>query len=220
MVWATQVVLANHIDLVGFQEFEKPQLQTFRRKTEGTWGVFPGLSLGLKPVGNSVAWRRDTWRLLGGRLLTVPYFSGRPMTMPYVHLRNVKTGRDIYLLNVHNPATTPKWGDNRHWRARALDKEMRLIRRLSHKAPVFFTGDFNEVRPAFCAATAGGVLHSAAGAARAGCHPPRILGVDQIFGSAGVTFSGFVKRDTSLVRRASDHPIVFADVAVASGVTG
>lgn len=214
MTWATSVVQASGADVVGFQEFESPQVNTFLARTSGGWGVYPGNT---GDPRNSIAWRTDTWQLVEGATVPIPYFHGRTVQMPYVRLRNLATDQDVYFINVHNPASTHRWGNNERWRDAATTREITLINRLhAENFPVVLTGDFNERDEIFCKITGSGAMVAAAGGSdgSGSCVPPSGSGVDWIFGSAVIEFSGFVRNDGSLVRRATDHPMVVADATI------
>ena len=64
-------------------------------------------------------------------------------------------------------------------------------------------------------------LHSASGGSVRGqaCAPPPRMGVDWIYGTSHATFSSYTEIWGGLVRRATDHPLVFADVTVAGDET-
>jgi len=213
--WTARVLANNGIDLVGLQEVEPPQFLSFRAHTRGTWGVYPGLERGARALANSVAWRKDAWTFVRGELFAFPYFSGRSRTAPVVVLRNRASGRQVAVINVHNPATTPHWGDNRRWRAAALRVEGQQVARWTSAGyPVIVTGDFNEVRPAFCSLTRTGLRAASGGVSTGSCVPSRISGVDWIFGSADVQFRNYVRKQTPLIKRTSDHPIVVATAEI------
>jgi endonuclease/exonuclease/phosphatase family metal-dependent hydrolase len=216
MAWAISILRANDVDVVGLQEFESSQFGSFMAQTDGAWGVYPGLSADPEAVRNSIAWRRDTWELVEGRTIPIPYFRGNRIPMPYVRLRNIESGQDVYFINVHNPATTGRWGNNERWRDVATGIEVGLVQQL-HAAgfPVVLTGDFNERDEVFCKVTGSGAMRAANGGSLGGaCAPPPAMGVDWIFGSATMEFSGFQAQRTGLVQRATDHPFVVADATI------
>ena len=69
--------------------------------------------------------------------------------------------------------------------------------------PVFLTGDFNEREEAFHRVTGGGAAVAANGGVSGN------VGIDWIFGTPDVTFSDYV-RDNSTIARISDHPLIDA----------
>ncbi len=216
MAWAVSVLQSSGADVVGLQEFEESQYRTFAGRTAGAWDVYPGLSGDPRAVRNSIAWRTDTWQLVEGATIAIPYFHGQRVPMPYVRLRNIASGQDVYFINVHNPATTGRWGDNERWRDAATGLEVGLISQL-HTAgfPVVLTGDFNERDEVFCRVTGSGAMRAANGGSVGGsCAPPPDMNVDWIFGSSVIEFSNFLATKGGLVQRATDHPFVVADAVI------
>ena len=217
--WAVQLLRAYHVDVVGLQESESPQIAAFNRATGSAFDVYPGTSMGRGPVRQSIAWRTDTWKLVSAHTIAIPYFHGHRIPMPYVLLQNRQSGQGVYFFNVHNPATTKTHGNNQYWRTVAQNIEAQLIRRLrATGVPVVFTGDFNERVSAFCQMTSAG-LHAANGGSHSGgrCVPPGDNGIDWIFGSSQIQFSNYVRQRDALVRRTTDHPVVIAHAQVNRG---
>jgi endonuclease/exonuclease/phosphatase family metal-dependent hydrolase len=214
---ATQLLSAAGADVVGFQEFEQPQFATFMNLTHGAWSTYPGMSMGRGPVRNSVAWRTDTFDLVDRGTIPVPYFHGQRVPMPWVLLEHHATGRKIFFINIHNPASNARRGNNERWRDLGTAMEIALVNKLKPTAPVVLMGDFNERSEAFCRVTNGGRMHAAnGGAAVGGCRPPAGSGIDWIFGTPDVAFSSYVRNKSSLVRRTTDHPLVTVTVTLGS----
>ncbi|GAA1131631.1 endonuclease/exonuclease/phosphatase family protein [Nocardioides aquiterrae] len=214
MAWATSIVTSYDADVIGFQEFESSQVSTFLARTGGRWSVYPGNA---GDPRNSIAWRTDTWELVQGATVPIPYFRGRTVDMPYVRLHNLASGQDVYFINVHNPASTGRWGDNERWRDAATAREIELINQLhAENFPVVLTGDFNERDEIFCKVTGSGAMVSASGGVASGgtCLPPPGMGVDWIFGSSVIRFSDYLSQRTGLVQRATDHPFVVSTATI------
>ncbi|WP_028637165.1 endonuclease/exonuclease/phosphatase family protein [Nocardioides sp. URHA0032] len=208
MSWATSIVQASDADVIGFQEFESPQVSTFLARTAGAWAVFPGNA---GDPRNSIAWRTSVWELVSSATVPIPYFHGQTVQMPYVRLHNIESDQDVYFINVHNPATTGRWGNNERWRDAATAREIALINQLhAQDFPVVLTGDFNERDEVFCKVTGSGAMVSASGGVASGgsCVPPSGMGVDWIFGSSVIRFSDYLAERNGLVQRATDHPFV------------
>jgi endonuclease/exonuclease/phosphatase family metal-dependent hydrolase len=209
------LVGAHQVDVVGFQEMQADQLNAFLDATGYRYAAYPGFDLGRLNTENSIAWRRDTWELVSARTVAIPYFRGHPRLMPVVRLRNPQTGLEAWFANFHNPADTPRWGNNGRWRAVATAREAALVNELrtSTQLPVVLTGDMNERASYYCALTGRTDMHAALtgtdGASTGGCDPPPIRYVDWIFGSDDVLFTGYGEDDGPLVRRTSDHPMVY-----------
>lgn len=195
---AADKIRAQGISVVGLQEYEPAQHNAFVAATG--WGVFPGMRMGVKGVRNSIAWNPSVWTELEAHTGTFPYFRGQPVPLPYVLLEHRATGRRAWFISIHNPVSNGKRGQNQHWRDVATAKQASLMRSLHAETgyPVFLAGDFNEREEALRGMTGGG------GVVAAG-----VSGIDWIFGTSDVTFSGYV-RDDSTRGRISDHPLVYA----------
>ncbi len=211
---AVGLLMSNDVSVAGLQEFQEPQYRTFEALVGGTYDAYPGLSLGVQPVQNSIIWKQDDWSLVEAHTLSVPYFHGHHVPMPYVLLRNRHTGREMWFYNSHNPANAH--GPAAHWRAIATSMEASLVRNLtSDGTPMIVTGDMNDRAPFACPFASGTGMHSADGAYYSGgCRLPRHTNVDWIFGSSSLDFSSFITDRSSQSRRISDHPMVRSDVTV------
>jgi endonuclease/exonuclease/phosphatase family metal-dependent hydrolase len=215
MAMATSVIQGSGADIVGLQELEIGQARTFLGRTNGAWGLYPGPGGGTLTVRNSVAWRTSVWELVSSRTVPIPYFHGNRVPMPVVELRNRETDQTVYVMNIHNPATTSRHGNNQRWRTMAMSIELDTVRGLQDDAPVILTGDFNERSEAFCKMTSGGTMRAAvpAGAA-SGCGAPANTGIDWVFATPHVDFSGYLRQRSALIARATDHPFVVANATI------
>lgn len=206
MVRAVRQLRRHHADVIGFQEFQRPQVRSFKRLTGGAFAVYSGSA----DSDNSIAWRRSDFELLAGTTQRIPYFGGRTRHMPVVLLRSKASGQKMYVVNVHNPA----FRRNAHWRAVAVRRELALVRQLrTHGHPVLVTGDMNARDRAFCGFTRTGDLRTPAGGSNGDrCKPPAYGPVDWIFGSTGVRYADFTVNRATRLRRISDHPLVVTKV--------
>ncbi len=218
--WALQLLRGNNISVVGFQELEKEQYNSFMSMTGGGWAAYPGLQLGNNAVRNSVAWNTAVFEMVEAHTIPIPYFHGNLVPMPYVLLKHRETGRLAWFISIHNPASVR--GPAQHWRDVATAKEIALMNDLQAPEtpsqlgiPTFLVGDFNEKAEAFCRVTVGANAQAANGGIGSPCQLPANHGIDWIFGSTpGVGFSGYVRMDGGLVNRVSDHPMIFSDVTL------
>lgn len=194
------------VSLVAFQELQRPQATEFRRVAGDKWELFHSAA----DSENALAWRRTTWERVVVRTVGVPYFDGRERQMPVVKLRHIPTGETAWFISVHNPANTPRFPGQEEHREAANRVEAALVKRLARgKAAVVLMGDLNQRQEAFCFFTASGLLHSATGEPRREpCQDPAYDGIDWIFGTTEVAFSGWDVRRDDDVRAASDHPLV------------
>jgi hypothetical protein len=199
------------VDVVGLQEFEKPQKATFNQIAPA-WDVFTGTERG----HDSIAYRTDVWQYVTGGTGTIPYFHGNPAPMPWVTLRHIATGREVSFISIHNPTSNPKRGNNAGNRAEATRREIATVRSLAASGnPVMLLGDFNERDIAFCRVTAGGDIGAANGGSRGGsCAPPSNMGIDWIFGTTDIGFSEYLRNQDALVRRTTDHPVIVARASI------
>jgi endonuclease/exonuclease/phosphatase family metal-dependent hydrolase len=202
-------------DIVGFQEYQIPQHELFLKLTQGSWGVYPGLEAGRRPVQNSIVWRTDEWTIVEKRLYAIPYFRGKMVEQPYVKLRNRQGGHEAWVINTHNPANSK--GPAQHWRDEAKRIQVELVNELERTGvPVFLVGDFNERDHAFCVITGGTALKAANGGgwSNGTCAPPRRMRIDWIFTSKRVGVHFYKDLDTKRVRQITDHKVIFSDVSV------
>lgn len=207
---AGALFLAHGLDIVGVQEFQPRQQAAFRAAYGDTYDVLVGDGPG-RP--NGVVWRRSRFALVSTSMVTVPYFWGQPTPMPLVTLQDRRTGRLLMVLSVHNPADTH--GNAQRWRDAATAHELTTLSalRAAHPGtPVLWLGDMNDHATFFCAATAGGVFHAAAGGGNdaSGCLMPDYFGIDWVLGSRNLAFSGWTVDRSTQDRRISDHPMVFS----------
>lgn len=201
---------ALHIDLVGLQEFEPKQAVAFRAAAGAQWATWSGS----RDTGNSVAWRTRTFEFVSGHTFPIRYFAGTVRHVPVVLLRLKATGQEMWIVNVHNPASISKFGDQSHWRQVDVISERKLLTHLAGTGtPVLFTGDMNDTAAFYYPVTANRVLHAAADVASGDGHCVVFPGIDWVLGSKTVRFSGWTV-DRSVTGTVTDHPIVYADATL------
>lgn len=214
MHWQVDLINEKNVDLVGFQEFQPEQYDEFRTIVGKAWGVYPGNELSRAATHNSIAWRKDTWRLLEKTTIPIPYFDGVRIRMPVLRLENQVTLQQIWLGNFHNPANAR--GNAQRYRDEATRLEVAMANRLRTNTglPVFVTGDMNEKDQYFCRMTGGAPMLAADGGSNGpgGCQPPSPIQVDWIFGPVEAHFSAYLADRTFAVRRSTDHPMITASV--------
>jgi len=207
------------IDVAGLQEFQMEQFAEFVRVAGDRFGVWPG-GVSRRTVQNSVIWRLDQFTFVNGHTVQVPYHDGVLWDMPVVLLRHNVTGQLAFFANFHNPATNRKHRDGDVWRARATDIETALANSLARETglPLFVTGDMNEREKYFCEMVSNAPMKAANGGRyrRGVCTPPpRPMPVNWIFGVRNkAKFSDYVRDDSRLVNRITDHFVVHADVSI------
>ena len=212
---AAALLRRHGTDVAGFQELQGSQLAAMYRQTG--FSFYPGFSLARRDSENSIGWRSDAWQAVETHVIGIPYFNGHRRSMPYVRLRNLSTGLEAWFANFHNPADTRQYHHQQRWRDRATAIEIDLVNRLIRDTdlPVFLTGDMNERASYFCRMTARAPMVAARGGSNVGgCQPGSPRAVDWIFGSQGVTFTGYSEDRSHLVDITTDHPVVSAGVRI------
>lgn len=212
----TQYVLDHEFSIVGFQEMQANQRSTFLSRTGGRFGLYPGGSQHSGDGDNSIAWRLDTWKLIKTDGISIPYFGGRPRTIPILLLKNKQTGIEAYFTNFHNPANVH--GPAGKWRAIATQRQIALFNQLNRTGkPVFVTGDMNDHRNWACQIVTGSPMQMAVGGdGRNGCSVTTNRIVDWIGASLPVQFSGYTEDRSSVVNYLTDHPIIYTDAKIDS----
>ncbi|MDX6302607.1 MAG: hypothetical protein QOF53_3821 [Nocardioidaceae bacterium] len=207
---AAELIRRDGADVVGFQELQAGQLTTLEAETD--LDFYPGLSMRRQDSENSIGWRRQEWAPVELHTVRIPYFDGSPRAMPYVRLRSLSSGLEVWFGNFHNPADTATYHHQQRYRTEATSIEITLANRLrSTGIPVFFTGDMNERASYFCRFTARtGMVAARGGSHHGACRPGRPRAVDWVFGSPGVEFTGYREDRSHLVDITTDHPVLLA----------
>jgi endonuclease/exonuclease/phosphatase family metal-dependent hydrolase len=213
---AMRYVNKHGVSAVGLQELERTQYAAFLRAGQGDWAAVgaPSRSGKSTDTRNSIAYKKSRFTLVSHSSLGIPYFHGKQVNIPVVKLKSRKTGETFVMINTHNAADTQ--GPAQRYRNEATRREVAIVKRLrAQGATVFVTGDMNEKRPYFCKMTRSGDMQAASGGSRgARCSPPRVNGIDWIFGSGDATFSNWTSDRSTRASGVSDHPIVVAKVTL------
>ncbi|CAM3483932.1 alkaline phosphatase family protein [Nocardioides dubius] len=239
MGYTVQLLQQYNLSVAGLQEFQAPQYQELLRRTGDTYGIYPGATFGASsaPMHNSIIWRKSEWQLVEARTQSIPYgfknVNGQRVVsriqMPVIKLQRLTTGQQVWVSNFHNAADylggftakDRKQGIPQQHRNEARALQIKLIKSLraaEPSIPVFMTGDMNETSNYFCDVAKSASVQAAGpgGITSAGkCAPPKPIGVDWVFGTKDVSFSGHQRLRTALVAKATDHPLVISDVNVA-----
>jgi len=215
MKWAVQLIKSRQVDVVGLQEFQPPQYEKWVRKASSQYDMFPGYIDSVGFLRNSIAWRKDKFRLVSTSWLKLPYFHGDVLRMPLVLLQSIQTGQQIYFMNFQNPADVR--GNAAKWRLIGQRLQIALVNQLktSNNLPIVWTGDMNAKQQVFCRVTKQAGMVSASGGYRSAttCQPPGGMVVDWIFGSQ-VQFSNYVQDRSKKVVRTTDHHMLVTDALV------
>lgn len=210
--WAARLVESRGLDIVGWSEIQSDQFDAMMRATGGAFEAWPGYELGGPGVPASLMWRTSMFEAVWKGSVTIP-FMGQQRPMPIVQLRERTTGRELFVMNVHN-APQGRQAE----RDAALAKELPMINSVRQESglPTFLVGDFNEKATLFCKVTSRTDLVAANGGSNNGsCSPPSgRLRVDWIFGSPDATMTGYRDEQGADVRRVTDHAMLWTDVTV------
>ncbi|MDP2775627.1 MAG: endonuclease/exonuclease/phosphatase family protein [Nocardioides sp.] len=212
--WAAPLIASYGSSVVGLQEIQRDQLSALDRALGGAWEFWPGAALGGQGVPQSLMWKSSVWSPTFKGSITVP-FMGKTRPQPVVRLQHAETGREIYVLNVHNSPRDAQGREDERDKAMAI--EAQAIRELRKDGiPVFLVGDLNEKEEAFCYFSANaGMISASGGSYSAGsCRAPRPIRVDWIFGTPDISFSGFRLDTGPEVRRITDHAVLTTTVSV------
>ncbi|GEP38749.1 hypothetical protein NPS01_24120 [Nocardioides psychrotolerans] len=212
--WAASLVNAYGSSVVGLQEIQRDQVEALDRSLGGTWDFWPGEALGGAGVPQSLMWSSAVWTPTFTGSITVP-FVGKTRPQPVVRLQHIETGREIYVLNIHNSPRDAQGREPERDKAMAIEAE--AVNELKKDGiPVFLVGDFNEHDEAFCYFTARAGMIAANGGSNSGgrCLVPRPNRVDWIFGTSDIDFSGFLLDEGPAVRRITDHAVLSTTVSV------
>jgi endonuclease/exonuclease/phosphatase family metal-dependent hydrolase len=213
--YAVKVLDRNGIQVVGFQELQAQQHQRFFEIVGTSWAVYPGNQLSKAAMHNSIAWRTELWELVEARSIPIVYAYGSWIKMPFVLLRHKESGRLVWFANFHN--AYGRSAEAQRYRDQARTLQIDLANKLWESGvPLILTGDMNERETYFCPMTSLAPMKSAAGGSKdnAPCTPPTDMRIDQIFGSRFLKFANYTVARGPLVRKTTDHPLVYADVSV------
>ena len=166
MKWAAQLIKSRQVDVVGLQEFQLQQYNKWIKKASAQYDIFPGYIDTVGFLRNSIAWRKDKFRLVSTSWIKLPYFKGEVLRMPLVLLQSLQTGQQIYFMNFQNPANTR--GNAEKWRLLGQRIQIALVNQLkaSNNLPIVWTGDMNAKKQVFCRVTKQAGMISASGGLR------------------------------------------------------
>lgn len=212
MGWMADQLDTSAIDIMGLQEPNSDQMFHFLKAARGTWDVYPRPEEGDDASESPLAWRTSVWELVEASSMMNQFIS-KELPRPIVKLRHRVTGKEIYVINVHNAP----W-EYQFKRDRATNVQVAKIAELRATGlPVFFIGDMNEKRTLMCKVLSktdlvspfGGAYDPATGKCT---NPPSRMRVDWIFGSPEATYSNFEYTRPPLLSLVTDHNMALVDV--------
>jgi hypothetical protein len=204
------ILKSRGLPVAGLQEFQPDQRAAFAKAAPG-WAMYPGGDSW--DVGTtSVVWRTKRFARVQARLTPMPFYEGKNRPAPSVLLRERKTGMRFWFSTFHLPRDTGKSVKAQRQRKVGTQRQIALVGELSKtRIPHILTGDMNERESWFCRFTRGTNMHTPVGGSNRGrCKPPARSGIDWIFGSGRLDWSGFTVDTSRLVRRTTDHAVRYA----------
>lgn len=193
-----RLIRRQGINLIGMQEVQQDQLRWLQRELP-RYRIWPAMRYDARGVRLQIGWRRSRFDQLDhGTITTV--FSHQQRPIPWVRLREERTGRELYVIDIHN-------SPNSQERARdfATRKEIRLFKRLRSRrdGSVLIVGDANERREWFCKLTGSTSARAANGGSHtaSGCEPPEPSYVDWLMGAGRFDWRRYEVRNVKV----SDH---------------
>lgn len=204
--WTADEVRRLRIDILGTQEEQFGQIDALVKALRGQYSAWPADTMGGNAVQTTLLWRTADWVPITKQTLGIPFIAWTRYN-PVVRLRNVHSGRDIWVMNVHN---APQARQAQRDQDRAL--EIKKIHELeAYGLPIFLTGDMNEIRTVYCDIVGHTSLVSPLGgsATPTSCSmPSTVHRIDFIFGSASVQMDHWTETRDALQSLASDHTLM------------
>lgn len=200
-----------HIGVIGMSEVQPDQYAALGRDLP-RYTIWPKGRLGANGYRLQIAWQRKRFRKVATGHTTYT-FSGQRIPMPYVRLRDRRSGATFWVISTHNSP-----GRMEGQRRAATRTEIRVVKRLRrHGHPVLLLGDLNEHAAAYCRIAHATKMRSANGGRfRNGhCHAPSPSQIDWILGTRhDVRFKHYVRDTATRTRGLSDHPLYYAHARV------
>jgi len=206
--WSADLVRSLRSGFVGFQELQVDQYDQLRRSLEDRYGFYPGGTSNPRLVWQTVIWDKSQWQYVDSRVVDIP-FQGKTRPNPMVRLRNLTTGEDVWVLNVHNVSKPiPSRQAERNEAVRIEVAE--ILAQRDRGVPVVFLGDMNERETVFCKVTGQTDLRAVTGGSNAGgrCTPPAKMQLDWIFASPELAVDSAEFVGTPQVTRITDHHVL------------
>jgi endonuclease/exonuclease/phosphatase family metal-dependent hydrolase len=212
---AVRLLGEQDVDVVGFQELRPSQLRRFVELVGTDWSIYPGHDGDGSAMQGSIAWRTDIWNLSKSATIEVKTAKKRMAAVPYVLLVRKSTGEQLYVINTYHP-NLGAHDLSEAARTRLNERIVALVKKLGRSGkPVVVTGGMSGASTELCKLDRGARLVPA-GVDADGPACPRSLPTvaDPIVGTSGVAFSNFSVLRNALVMRATDRPLVTADMTM------
>lgn len=210
--WQVQTMLNQHIDVLATQEASEGQITAILQAGAGRFAAFPDPSVDRYSTESTLLWDKTRFAAVRKRVIHTMFIS-RKLPRPYVKLRDRVTGREFWVMAIHNAG----WDMQRQRNVAVRDQIAKLKDLEATGLPVFYLGDFNERKTVFCKVVRQTGLRAASGGRLAQdgtCVPPRSMRVDWIFGSKNADWSGFNFNRAPMVALTTDHHLAVTGVRV------
>lgn len=194
-----RLIRRQNISLTGLQEVQQDQHHWLRKQLPA-YRIWPGMKYDAQGIRLQIGWRKKRFDKLDHGTITTT-FSHQRRPIPWVRLRDEKTGRRLFVIDIHNSPLRQERA-----RDRATRKEIRLFNRLDEKpGATLMVGDANERREWFCNVTGRTRARAANGGShtRSRCNPPEPTFIDWIMGAGRFDWRHYDSRDVKV----SDHPL-------------
>ena len=94
-----QLASRRGVDVLGLQTFGRQGLKDFKAAKQG-WNVFPLEQPKRQTERAAIAWRTARWHRVRAKVVKTKLTDGSFVRTPYVLLRDVRSGREVYVVNV------------------------------------------------------------------------------------------------------------------------
>lgn len=213
--WAAEAVRLYRPGVVGLQEIEYDQISVLAAELPD-YSFYPGKSLGDSGVRNNIMWANSRFAKTGQGYIVLP-FLGLRRSIHYVKLKDRASGREFWVMNVHNSPNRGGSQTNEDERRSQVRTEVAKLRELGRDVdaagrplPVFLVGDMNDKAWTYCYVVDNTDLEASQGRRTPGsCTLPPNSHIEWIFGSRS-TFTNYKYDRGPLLQRISDHHITFA----------
>ena len=212
--WTADLVRTFRSSFVGFQELQTDQHSQLRRSLDDRYAFYPGGTRNPRVVWQTVIWDKAQWQYVDSRIVDIP-FLGKTRPNPMVRLRHLGTGKEVWVLNVHNVSRQIPSRQRERNQAVRIELEHVLAER-DKGIPVVFLGDMNERETVFCKVTGQTDLRAVTGGSHSGdrCSPPARMHLDWIFASPELRVDDAEFDGSARVDRITDHHVLTSQLTL------
>lgn len=210
--WTAQLIRTHSLDVVGIQEPSEGQVKAILSAGQGQLAAFPDPHKDSHSTETTLLWDQTRFQAVK-KMVIRTQFIRRVLPRPVVKLRDRATGREFWVMNIHNAP----W-DYQSRRNEATAEQIAKLQELEKSGlPVYYLGDFNEWKNILCKVLRKTDMNTPIGGrikADGTCVAPRVMRVDWIFGSKRTEWRNFHFSKTPMIRLATDHWVPMTVVRV------